>query len=122
MEEEKPKSTNKPFVLTKKTKEESSNMRMGILIFLSLLVAWEPIRKPAINREVNRPLPKTASADFHAFREQSCFLSCCPSGSSVGSRISRLSSCGLSDMAMAYLGLIMPFELITRCHGTVSPL
>jgi hypothetical protein len=48
-----------------------------LLFFIVVLLARQAIRKPTILGEIYGPLAQMTSADFHAFADESRFLSCC---------------------------------------------
>lgn len=80
------------------------------------IVARQSRRKPAVGREVNSALAQTAAANLDTFLRESGFLSCRAAVST-----SRLQTRAPLDLCFAtYRTLIVPLELITRCHGTVS--
>lgn len=75
------------------------------------------IGKPSVDTKIDCSLPQTSTIDSNALLSQYCLVIC----SSVCASEHVVSTCrSRNDVFEAHLGLMTPFELITRCHGTVS--
>lgn len=106
-----------------------------LLLSFSIIIVWvngrsdssglftgQLSRKPSILRKVNHKLAQTSCIDGHTLPSQNLSLVCSarrmPSDWNISILISLTSNID-EALLLAYLGEIIPFELMTRCHGTL---